>query len=181
MSKYKKIEAAIGAELASTVLLLIKKTHDTGELYCTEFNGQTLYSDTVSLDNAYLAVTGKTFSGQKEAERKWREDHDKWEREHKAAIPDLVTEWCEKGRVILSPDKWDLWDKCVPIRLDDLYHGMELGCTLEIAEILNKGGSFEDAEKAMENQNHSGMSWGLVKSMVSTFCDNGEEFVGWLE
>lgn len=181
MSKYKEIEPAVGAGLILTVLSLIKKTYDTGELYCAKFNGQMLYSDTVSLDSAYLAVTGKTFSELMEAKRKWRENYEKQERELKAATPDLVAKWREKGRTILSLDKWSLWDEYVPICLGDLYHGMELGCTLEIAEILNKGGSFEDAKKAMENQNHSGMSWKLVKLMVGIFCDNGEEFAGWVE
>jgi hypothetical protein len=181
MKEYKEIEPAVGAGLILTVLSLIKKTYDTGELYCAKFNGQMLYSDTVSLDSAYLAVTGETFSELMETKRKGRENYEKQERELKAAIPDLVAKWREKGRMILSSNKWNLWDKCVPIRLGDLYHGMELGYTLEIAEILNKGGSFEDAKKAMENQNHSGMSWGLVKSMVRSFCDKGEEFTGWLE
>lgn len=29
----------------------------------------------------------------------------------------------------------------------------------------------------MKNQGHSGMSWGLMKSMIYTFCDCGNEFV----
>lgn len=31
--------------------------------------------------------------------------------------------------------------------------------------------------KVMKNQGHSGMSWGLMKSMIKTFCDCGNEFV----
>jgi hypothetical protein len=87
----------------------------------------------------------------------------------------LVKMWIEKGHSILSKDKWDLWDKIVPIRLDDLYHGMELRCCLEICEIL-KTGDFVKARQTMENQNHSGMSWGLVRSMIYNFAENGKEF-----
>lgn len=29
----------------------------------------------------------------------------------------------------------------------------------------------------MRNQGHSGMSWGLMKSMIKTFCDCGDEFL----
>ena len=43
------------------------------ERVCTVFNGKTIYSDTVSLDGAYLAITGKTkaeFETFKKAEEK---------------------------------------------------------------------------------------------------------------
>jgi len=29
----------------------------------------------------------------------------------------------------------------------------------------------------MKNQGHSGMSWGLMKSMIREFCDCGNEFL----
>ena len=78
---------------------------------------------------------------------------------------------------MLAPPYWKLWERMVPIRLDDLYHGMELGCTLEIVKILNSGGSLNDAKKKIEDQGHSGMSFSLVCSMVRVLCDRGEEFV----
>lgn len=88
-----------------------------------------------------------------------------------------VKEWEVKGREVLSEDKLELWDKIVPIRLNDLYQGMELGNCLDIVKILNSGGSLEEAKVTMEAQNHSGMSWGLVLHMVKAFADkNGDEF-----
>ena len=72
------------------------------------------------------------------------------------------------------------WAKCVPIRLDDLYRGMELGNCLEIVDQLNKGKQLEEVKPLIENQGHSGMSFGLVCSMVKSFCDRGNEFVAYV-
>ena len=71
----------------------------------------------------------------------------------------------------------ELWAKCVPIRLGDLYHGMELEMCLDIVLELNNGCTLEEAKAIIESQGHSGMSFGLVCSMVKSFCGRGEEFV----
>ena len=89
---------------------------------------------------------------------------------------DAVTTWINKGHEVIDEKYWAEWDKCVPIRLDDLYRGMELQCCLDIVGPLNNDCSLADAKKIIEDQNHSGMSWGLVVAMVRAFCDRGEEF-----
>ena len=50
-----------------------------------------------------------------------------------------------------------MWDKCVPIRLGDLYRGMELGQCLDIIRTV-KEKSIQDGLDVMKNQEHSGMS-----------------------
>ena len=75
------------------------------------------------------------------------------------------------------------WDKIVPIRASDLYHGMELDNTLQIQKILMADcgeETFEKAKVCMEEQKHSGMSWALVCAMIRKFCVHGEKFVTWL-
>ena len=74
----------------------------------------------------------------------------------------------------------ETWAKCVPIRLDDLYQGMELGATLDIVKELNAGCELQKAKEIIEGQGHSGMSFGLVCSMVKSFCDRGQEFVSYV-
>ena len=98
---------------------------------------------------------------------------------YKEAIPELTKEWIEKGNTILDEKYRELWAKCVPIRLGDLYQGMELGNCLEIVEQLNNGKTVEEVKPLIENQGHSGMSFSLVCSMVKSFCDRGEEFVNY--
>lgn len=51
---------------------------------------------------------------------------------------------------------------------------------LEIITTINEK-SLEEAVEVMRNQGHSGMSWGLMKSMVKSFSEKGEEFVTLLD
>ena len=169
---YKEIEFGFGY-IESAVKQL--KSHK--ELVCGSFNGQMLYSDIDDLDSAYKKIVGKSkeeFDAYIKAENdKYKED----QRKHKEAIPELTKEWIEKGKAILDGKYLELWNKCVPIRLGDLYQGMELGNCLEIVEQLNNGKTFQEVKPLINNQGHSGMSFGLVCSMIKSFCDRGEEFV----
>lgn len=113
--------------------------------------------------------------------QKWRDNYNREKREHEEKIPSLTKEWKKRGREVLTEDKWDFWDEIVPIRLGDLYRGMELGCCLDIVKILNNNGTLDEAKKMIEDQNHSGMSFGLVCSMVKEFCDRGQEFVEYVK
>ena len=54
------------------------------------------------------------------------EEYEKEKQEHTDNIPRLTQYWMEKGREILDRSKWEYWDRIVPIRLNDLYQGMEL-------------------------------------------------------
>ena len=100
-------------------------------------------------------------------------------RKHKEAIPELTKEWIEKGKETLAEKYHETWEKCVPIRLSDLYEGMELGATLDIVKELNSRCEMETAKAIIEGQGHSGMSFGLVCSMVKSFCDRGAEFANY--
>lgn len=157
-----------------------------GELVKYQFNGHWLYSDTVTMDSAFLEVTGKNKADfdqfQKEYWEKIRIESELTEKAAKAA-KENIPNWIEKGHKVFTEDKWGEWDKIVPIRAKDLYHGMELDNTLQIQEILSSEyseESFEKAKKCMEEQGHSGMSWSLVCAMIKEFCTNGAEFVMWL-
>lgn len=145
-----------------------------------EFNGHSLYSDTVTMDNAYLEVIGKSKEDWDKEKYERSEELKKRKEEYKQKIPQLTKEWIEKGHQILEDKFWDAWDKCVPIRLDDLYEGMELGMCLDIITTINEK-SLEEAVEVMKSQGHSGMSWGLMKSMVKSFSEKGEEFVALLD
>lgn len=175
-TNYQKINFSWGSNIENAVEQLLKHK-EQGILACGNFNGTILYSDTVTLDSAYKEIIGKTKDEYDQMIKVKQENRNKAEQDHKEKIPSLSEEWMKKGRKILTDDKWQLWDKIVPIRLGDLYHGMELGCSLDIIEILNNNGTLEEAKEMIDNQNHSGMSFGLVCSMVKEFCLRGKEFV----
>lgn len=174
-TNYREIKFSAGQDIESAVKEL-KKYND---LVCGSFNGQMLYSDVDDVDSAFKKITGKTKT---EFDAKMKADNDRYkdeERKHEEAIPELTKEWIEKGKAILDEKYHETWEKCVPIRLSDLYRGMELGATLEIVKELNAGCELEVAKAIIEGQGHSGMSFGLVCSMVRSFCDRGTEFVNY--
>lgn len=172
MKNYREIEFGFG-----NIEEAVKELKSHKDLVKGTFNGQVLYSDIDDMDSAYKKVTGKTKTEFDEAERLRQIEYKRQEKEHEEAIPKLTTEWVEKGKKILDEKHHKLWTKIVPIRLGDLYKGMELGNCLEIVEQLNKGAELEKVKPLIENQGHSGMSFGLVCSMVREFADRGNEFV----
>ncbi|WP_137743312.1 hypothetical protein [Robertmurraya siralis] len=177
---YKTIEFRAGDTIEGAVRELLRHK-EIGSVVCGQFNGVTLYSDTVTMDSAYKEITGKTKAEFDKDQQQWKEDYDRRQKEHEERIPELSKVWMEKGRKILSEDKWEFWDEIVPIRLGDIYHGMELGNCLDIIEILNNNGSLDEAKEKIENQGHSGMSFSLVCAMVKEFSDRGNEFVEYVK
>ena len=175
--KYEEIKFTFKVRNIEDVVNELLEYKSKGLLVCGAFNGKTLYSDTVTLDGAYKEITGKTKAEFDKMLQEKRDRYEKEQREHEEKTPKLTLVWQKKGREILSEDKWEYWDKIVPIRLRDLYQGMELGCCLDIIKILNNDGTLDEAKEKIENQEHSGMSFGLVCSMVKEFCVRGSEFV----
>ena len=178
MAEYLKMESWGNLQEIVNKLLYYK---NKGILVYTDFNEKRLYSDTVTMDNAYLEVTGKTKAEFDKAQQEWHDNYNKAKKEHENNIPQLTEKWKIRGREILTEDKWEYWDEIIPIRLNDLYEGMELGSCLDIVKILNNDKSLEEAKQEIEKQNHSGMSWGLVCLMVKEFCERGEEFVNYVK
>lgn len=176
---YRKIEFGAGDRIERAVASL-QKFKERGELVCGSFNGAMLYSDIDDIDSAYMKITGKTKAQSDEDDRKWHEDYEEKKRKHKEAIPELTKKWIEKGNQILDEEYRELWAKCVPVRLGDLYEGMELGMCLDIVIELNNGCTLDEAKAIIESQGHSGMSWGLICSMLKSFCKRGDEFVRYL-
>lgn len=160
-----------------TIESAIKELKEHEDLVCGSFNGKTLYSDVDDLNSAFKKITGKTKSEFDEAIRIENEKYQQEKKEHKKAIPKLTIEWIEKGNKILDEKYHKDWAECVPIRLGDLYKGMELGCCLEIVTKLNNGCDLKTAKGIINKQGHSGMSFSLVCSMVRSFCNRGNSFV----
>lgn len=174
-TNYREIQFGAGQSLESA----IKELKEHKDLVCGSFNGKMLYSDIDDIDSAFKKVTGRTkaeFDAEREKEHL---EYEERKRKHKDAIPELTKEWIEKGNEILDQKYRETWAKCVPIRLGDLYEGTELKATLDIVKELNAGCELQTAKEIIENQGHSGMSFGLVCSMVKSFCDRGAEFASY--
>lgn len=150
-----------------------------------EFNEKTLYS-TDSLNDVYVKVTGKSKVEHDEYIRKIREEYERKEAEFKAKIPKLTADYRKRARGIIPEEHLKYWDKIVPIRLNDLYHGMELDCWLTFIEILNDTSKevlerFERCRFIFCKQGHSGMSSGLVFMGLKRFHPLGEALVSYIK
>ena len=171
---YRKIEFGFG-----DINSAMEELKSPKDLVCGSFNGRMLYSDVDDIDTAYKKITGKTKSEFDAEREKEHLEYEERKRKHKESIPELTKEWIEKGNEILDEKYRETWAKCVPIRLDDLYEGMELKSTLDIVKKLNAGCELKTAKEIIEGQGHSGMSFRLVCSMVKSFCDRGAEFASY--
>ena len=172
--------AVAGMSIEQAVHTLQLYSFNQGVLASLEFNGVTLYSDVDTVDSAYVKITGKTKEQYEKAQEERIAEYEKKEKEHQAKIPQLTEEWVEKGKEVLDEKHWAYWEEIVPIRLEDLYKGMELGASLEIIRVLNEGGTLKQAQDKIFAQSHSGASFGLVCAMVRRFSDRGEEFVAYV-
>lgn len=180
MSKiYNEIDFYPGRNIEDCVNELLKYK-EKGQLVFGSFNGYKLYSDTVTLDSAYKLITGRTKKEFDDEIRRQNDEYQRQKQEHINNIPKLTQYWMEKGREVLDSSKWKYWDSIVPVRLNDLYQGMELGQCLELVSLL-KEDKFDEAKELINNQGHSGMSFSLVCSMVKEFSSKGEEFIDFIK
>ena len=178
--EYQEIKFYCGQELEECFYILKLEACKNNIQTCGEFNKKLLTSN-MTIDEAFKLVTGLTkykFDKKQDKEiKKYNEQKVK----HKKQIPKLTKEYIEKGHKELAVKYWNKWDKCVPIRLSDLYQGMELNCTLEIIKLLNKNINFNVIKTTLEKQGHSGMSYSLVCSMIESFHDKGKEFIEYIK
>jgi len=172
VKRYRELKNGVGNKIKDAIEAMQKSE----ELTSYNFNGVMLYSDVDDLDSAYKKITGKSYEEFNAAIDEEIERRKKEREEHEKAIPKLTEEWVEKGRQILEAKYMKNWERCVPIRLNDLYDGMELGACLEIVKELNAGCMLDYARSLINAQGHSGVSYGLVLSMIRSFCSRGEEF-----
>lgn len=176
MKQYRELEFIGGMSIENAVDELLKYK-DKGILAKASFNGVMLYSDTVTLDTAYREITGKGKQEYDDYIAALQEERRIADEKHKADIPRLTEEYIKQGKEILDEDKWELWEKCVPIRLADLYQGMELKCALDIIKMFNEDKPFEEVKEVFISQGHSGMSAALLFSMLVDLSPKGKDFV----
>lgn len=176
MKEYKEITMDIGSTLrdAYCTLQYYKKR---GVDACTNFNDKMLNSD-MTLDDIYELITGKTYAEfeyeQFESRKRTQEEKDEFQKN----LPELEKYWIEEGKKFITKE-YENYVKCVPIRLRDLYHGLELKYLKELAEPINNK-EYKKAVELLGKQGHSGMSYGLIKSMIMAFLENGNEFIKYL-
>lgn len=175
----KEIEIMPGDNITSAWKTLLKESANCEDTCHAVFNGHDIYS-TDTLDEAYKKVTDRTKAEFDKDMEDWKKDYELKKLEHKEHIPELTKKYCDEARGVILESEYDFWDEIVPIRLGDLYKGMELDCTLDLCRIMRdeKLAYGERLKKAYDKfmaQGHSGMSAGLVASMLRRFCPDGND------
>lgn len=175
----KEIGLFAGADLDMAIEILKKEAEQASEPCFCKFNGEILYS-TDTVDESYMNVLGKTKAEFEEEQRKRKEEHDRAEREHQARIPQLTEKYRNEARGLVLDSELEYWDEIVPIRLGDLYHGMELQQVLDCCKIMRDeslvyAARLEKAYDVFMAAGHSGASANLTMSMLARFCPHGNE------
>jgi len=142
------------------------------------FNGKKLYSADVTVDSAYLEVTGQSKKDFDDAVEKRRQEDQVRKEERLAKMEEMKPSFYERGKDFFGDDKEkaELWKKCVDTRINDLYQGMDLESAIEMMDMLRSGKPMKEVKKAFDKQGHSGMSASVTTSIVMSFSDKGQEF-----
>lgn len=167
-----------GVETLDEVIDLLMDLREKGEIVGCYFQGNRFNSGTITPDSAYKQVYGltkKEYLQQQRKQRTWQEICAELEMAEQAAKL-RIPYWLEEGKKYIYPQKEAEWKRCVNIRADDLYAGLDLDYALEAMNALDKGKSFEEVAQLIEEQNHSGSSYRIVMSIIASFSKNGPEF-----
>lgn len=105
-----------------------------------------------------------------EVASKVNEETDKTETEKEDKGRDLIS----RGEKVIPEDKRKDWAKYVEQSFGGLYEGLTAEAALDIMEKIASGASQEEVDKLVYDQNHSGASYGLVRSVVKEFY--GQDF-----
>ena len=158
------------------IVTAFEKYRDQNKNIYINFNGQKLYSLIDDRDSCYKKVTGKSYTDFKESQKKRHEEYLLKEKKAKEEAIAKMPERFERGLNLIYPQRKDEWKLCVEARTNDLYHGSDLDNAIDVMESIEKGATFDQAYKIIEDAGHSGMSFGMTLSIISTFSKKGVEF-----
>lgn len=165
-------------DLEEAVKVLAQKKLNNENVFIN-FNGKKLYSLLDDENSCYQKVTGTSKEIFEERRRKeleeWHKEEDRKRNEAISKIP----EWIKRGEEFIYPQMQDEWGQCVVKRATDFYHGLDLEYALEVMLTLDQKegrNGIEIAKKLLNEQDHSGMSYDKVVSIILNFSKRGPEF-----
>lgn len=176
-----KIDLYAGCTIDKAYELLKKAETESGKKAMAKFNGHEIYSYE-TLDEMYLKIMEMTESEAKEKHRQYMKELEEGNSMHISHIPELTVKYRERARGIIPEHLLSDWDDCVPIRLNDIYKGLELECCLNILSALSdekitKQQRFKQCRELFYEQGHSGCSAEVLFSLLKYFHPLGAELV----
>lgn len=161
---------------SAVYLLLAAKAR--GEKAFIDFDGHILHSDTVSMDSAFKEILGYTKAEYDQKVKELEIEQERRIEAKKQRAESMITQWIEKGKHLIYPEKYEDWERCVVLEANDsLYYGTTLDYSLEIMQALEDGKPLEEVINIYNNQGHSGGSAGTTQRIVFSFSKKGPEFI----
>lgn len=155
----KKIEAIAG-ESWVPVLYMLEEARDRGEDAYAEINGYTFYSKGFDIDDAYKTLTGFDRP-----------------RDGRSVAKDLES-WVERGKKLIYPERFEEWISFIIAQSKkESGYGRNIGRVLDLMEMLDKGATKEEVNKAMDNMYLSGGEYFFFCRAILYFSKRGPEFV----
>lgn len=159
---------------SAVYLLLAAKAR--GEKAFIDFNGHILHSDTVSMDSAFKEIFGYTKAEYDQKVKELEIERERRIEAKKQRAESMITQWIEKGKHLIYPEKYEEWERCVVSQANDLTYGSDLDYALEIMQALEDNKPLGEVVN-INNQNHSGNSVGVAQRIVFSFSKKGPEFI----
>jgi len=128
------------------------------------------------MDSAFIEVIGRNKAESDKAQKEWQENYKREEEEKARQAEAKIPGWIEMGKTLgIKPELTEEWEKMVKIHAGDLYHGSDLDAAIEVMQNINDGATAEDVKNTLDDQGHSGASYGMVHSIVTTFSPRGKD------
>ncbi len=151
-----------------------------GENVMLNFNGHKLYSLLDDRDSCFKEVTGYNYDEYMKVQERNRLEYEQRRIKEQLEALDKIPGRIEKGLQYIYPQKEIEWRKTVMNSTSKgLYMGIDIDSTIDIMEILKNdkdGNSFEEANKLLDSQDHSGTSYWVVLSEIAMFSKVGPAF-----
>ena len=91
-----------------------------------------------------------------------------------------TSNWLEKGKSLMYPDRFEEWESCVEARANGIYNGKDLDIALEIMNKLESGDSLWNARQFFEEQENSQGFHAMVSQIIFAFSKQGPEFLEYI-
>ena len=170
--KYEELKLDVGTDLEEAVNELLNLKKLGKKVFC-EFNGVILDSETVTMDSAYLMLTGRT-----KKEIDLIEKNNEKERKLLEAI-DRIPEQIKRGRNLIYPNHFKEWAVDVTNGAIGSTNGKVIDNVLDIMEAISFNRPIEAIVAIYDNQDYKvNKRWykTLVRTYVMKYSKNGFDF-----
>ena len=152
-----------------------------GRKYFAVFNGKFIIlekDENITEDELYKFIIGKTKAEKEQADKEWLDEYQRKEREWNDKVPILIPVYTAGLKDVIDEKYHHLAEKYVSECLHSIYHEYLLESLIELLG-FSKGKTFEEIQKKLYEQEHSGMSYSIVINLFKNLSDKGREYFEW--